>query len=295
MRILVLGGTGMIGHRMWATLNLLGHDVYATCRAKEITQFLKIPGISSEKCFLNTDVLDYEKLSSIITEVNPEIVLNCVGIVKQLEASKNHILSIELNSLFPHKLAEICKKNRTRMIQFSTDCVFSGQKGNYSEDDSLDVEDLYGRSKILGEVTNQDHILTIRTSTIGREINPHGGLVEWFLSQNGGTIKGFSNALYSGLPTHSLAKHIDKYILQNDNLSGLYHVASESIDKYQLLTLVKETLDLDINIIKEENFIMKRDLNSDKFHEQTGAVAPKWKDIIDDLLIDQAIYSSSQN
>jgi dTDP-4-dehydrorhamnose reductase len=294
MKILVLGGTGMIGHRMWATLNLLGHDVYATCRSSQINDFLEIPGICLESSILNLNVLDYSKLETVISELKPEIILNCVGIVKQLEESKNELLTIELNSLFPHKLAELCKKYNSRMIQFSTDCVFSGSKGNYKESDPLDVDDLYGRSKILGEIHNEEHVLTIRTSTIGREINPHGGLVEWFISQNGKKIKGFSNAIYSGLPTYTLATYINDFILSNKELNGVYHISSEPINKYSLLTRVKEILNLDVNIIEDKQFVMKRSLNSSKFCEKTNANSPSWDLILKDLLIDETIYNNRQ-
>ena len=292
MKILVLGGTGMIGHRMWATLNLLGHDVYATCRKSNIDNFLKIPGITLEKSILNIDVLDYVKLEQTLDKIKPEIVLNCVGIVKQLKESKNAISTIELNSLFPHKLAEICKRKNTRMIQFSTDCVFLGNKGQYSETDSPDADDLYGKSKVLGEVIDQEHVLTIRTSSIGREINPHGGLIEWFLSQEGKSIKGFSNAMYSGLTTPSLAKYISDFILKNKNLSGIYHLASEPINKYELLLMAKNELDITIEINEDKSFVMKRDLNSTKFREETQAPLPMWKDLIQDLKIDQEIYNN---
>lgn len=295
MKILVLGGTGMIGHRMWASLNLLGHNVYATCRAKNIDQFLSIPGINLEKCFLEVDVLDYLKLESIIQKVKPEIILNCVGVVKQLKESQNAITSIELNSLHPHKLAKISSKNSSRMIQFSTDCVFSGTKGQYKENDLQDADDLYGRSKILGEINDQQHILTMRTSTVGREINPHGGLIEWFLSQSGKTIKGFSQAIYSGMPTHSLAKYIHNYILPNEEIFGVYHIATEPINKFDLLNLVKEALNIDIKILKEDGFVMKRDLNPSKFLQKTNAPLLKWSDLVDDLKIDQAIYDNIGN
>lgn len=291
MRILVLGATGMIGHRMWASLSKF-HDVHATIRKSELGALEQLEGIDKDCVFYNVDVLDDAALLDVFQKVKPEMVLNCVGVVKQLAASKNHIVSIELNALFPHKLAKLCTEFGSRMIQFSTDCVFSGKKGMYTEQDEPDATDLYGRSKILGEVDYLDNVLTIRTSSIGREVFPHGGLVEWFLSQEGKEIKGFSKAIYSGFPTHALAMVINDFILPNPELKGIMHVSAEAINKFELLQLVNEELGRDITINEDSNFEMERSLDSSLFQEKVGFKPAPWKELVKDLNVDNEFYNN---
>ncbi len=290
MKILVLGGTGMIGHRMWSHLSRF-HNVFATIRKKTLGSLASLPHINLKNIYFETDVLKADSLENVFKSSRPELVLNCVGIVKQLEASKNHIASIELNTLFPHRLAKLCEKFNSRMIQFSTDCVFSGKKGAYTENDITDATDLYGKSKILGEIADSKNVLTIRTSTIGREITPHGGLLEWFLSQENKEIKGFSNAIYSGFPTHSLANIIHKYIIPNQSIYGIRHISAPSIDKFALLNHIKSLYHCNTSILKDTGFKMKRDLNSHLFQQETSFIQTSWENMIKDLKIDDQFYT----
>ncbi len=289
MRVLVLGASGMIGHRMWATLSLCGHEVFGAIRTPILDKLALIPGISKEKAFVGIDVFELASIEEAIKKSRPDIVLNCIGIVKQLPISRDPVTSIHINALFPHQLAEICSRYKCRMIHFSSDCVFSGIKGQYKEGDFPDDSDIYGRSKALGEVVDQDHVLTIRTSTIGREVKPHGGLVEWFISNREKKVKGFSKAIYSGFPAHTLAKYIDKYIL-NKNISGLYHLSTEPINKYDLLTKANDLFHLSIEIEKEDKTLIERSLDSSLFREKFGAPELKWSEILEDILIDNEIY-----
>jgi len=292
MKLLVIGGTGMIGHRMWASLRSLGHDVYSICRSDLESEMRGINGLDWSKCSKAIDVLELDNLERLVSKIKPDIALNCAGIVKQHELSKSEEDTISLNSLFPHQLSRICKEHGSRLIQFSTDCVYSGLKGYYTEEDIPDAVDLYGRSKILGEVSEQEHVITIRTSTIGREIVPHGGLVEWFYSQRGKTVEGFAGAIYSGFPTHTLAKILSEYIFPNSKLAGLYHISSEPIDKYKLLGMVKEVLEVEVEIKKNEEVSIKRDLDSSLFRSLTDMPIMRWEDIVNDLKIDFDFYNS---
>jgi dTDP-4-dehydrorhamnose reductase len=290
VKVLVLGGTGMIGHRMWATLSTLGHDVFAVTRSENLEEYSLIPGIDLEKAIKGVDVLDYAKLEEIVLELRSDYVLNCTGIVKQHKLSSESSIVIEQNALFPHKLADICNKSHSKMIQFSTDCVFDGIKGNYSEVDTPNASDLYGLSKILGEISERENVITFRTSTVGREVRPHGGLVEWFLSNRGAEVSGFKKAMYSGFPAHTLAKVISDYIFPDSTLSGIVHLSTKPINKFDLLKLVNERFELNTQINENNEFEMKRELNSEKFRERASMPNMDWKDIVDDLSVDWDIY-----
>ena len=291
MKILILGGTGMIGHRMWLTLKQ-DHDVWGTVR-KNKANFPIIKNFVSENYVIECDnVLDLNRVTEIVQTIRPDYILNCTGIVKQLELSKNHIYSIELNSLFPHKLAAIASDHNARMIQFSTDCVFSGNKGNYKEDDPLDANDLYGKSKYMGEVDYLKNVLTLRLSTIGREIIPHGGLVEWFLAQDGKQVSGYKNAIYSGFPTLTLATIINRYVLPNRSLSGIVHISSGPIGKYDLLHKIKSLLNLNIEIVLNDDVHIDRSLNSSKFRELVGFRPLSWDEMLEDLKVDYNLYNT---
>jgi len=290
VKILVLGGTGMIGHRMWATLNLLGHEVRATTRSEHLQEYSLIPGIDINDAITGLDVLNFDKLEKVFLDVKPDYILNCTGIVKQHDLSSESSIVIEQNTLFPHKLAKMCKKHNSKMIQFSTDCVFDGAKGNYKENDIPDASDLYGLSKNLGEIRENKHVITLRTSTVGREVRPHGGLVEWFVGNKGGSIKGFKKAIYSGFPAHTLATIINKYIFTDSSLSGLVHLSTKPISKFDLLKLINDRFDLGINIKEDYDFEMKRNLSSHYIRERAGMIHFDWYDIIDDLSVDWEVY-----
>ena len=290
MKILVLGANGMIGHRMWATLTEQGHQVFGLTRISDISPFTKIPGISLESSIPGIDVRDYEKLNQIIKDIEPHFVLNCVGIIKQVKASNIREETIELNALFPHKLSEICKNNGAKMIQFSTDCVFDGIDGDYNEACAPNALDLYGQTKALGEVLDKSHVITFRLSCIGRELNFHGGLVEWVRRQENKSISGFSQALYTGFSTQSLALILDKYFLNDNDLHGIIHLSSSVINKYDLLNLINEKYSLNIDIKPDPSVVIKRNLNSESIKSKLNISIPSWNEMIADLSIDWDIY-----
>ncbi len=288
MKILIVGATGMIGHTLWMGLSL-NHDVSVIIR-KDKKQLPNIPKIENTQIFDNIDVLDFDNVDHVISIIKPDVVFNCIGIVKQLEISSNHQVCIALNSLFPHQLAQACARSNSRMIQFSSDCVFDGEKGMYVESDTPNATDLYGRTKALGEIDYLSNVLTLRTSFIGREIFPHGGLVNWFESQKGGAIRGFSNAIYSGLPTNTFVKILNNFILPNKNLHGIYHLSAAPIDKYYLLNLIKKQFKVDVEIELDKTFVIDRSLISDKFKSETGFEPLVWEELIKDLEINSEFY-----
>ena len=239
MKILILGATGMLGHKLMQILSR-DHNITGTVRrnpstlsGNPVTRAMNILG--------NISADDFSTISTAANTVNPDVIINCIGIVKQLPAAHDPLQSIAINALFPHQLAALCQNREIRMIHMSTDCVFSGIKGNYRETDISDAEDLYGKTKYLGEV-DYPGCLTIRTSIIGREIDTNHGLIEWFMDHEGGTVSGYKNAVFSGLTTRALSEIITQIINRYPALHGVYQVAPEPISKYDLLCLVKTDL-----------------------------------------------------
>ncbi len=226
----------------------------------------------------NVDVESDGALIDIFARVMPDVVINCVGVVKQLSSSSDPLVALPLNSLLPHRLASICKVRGARLIHLSTDCVFSGKGGLYTEDDVPDAQDLYGVSKRLGEV-NYPHTVTLRTSIIGHELNGSRSLVDWFLAQEG-CVNGFDQAIYSGLPTVEIARIIRDYVLPNDDLRGLYHVSADPITKYELLNLVAKTYEKTIQVKRSSDVKIDRSLDSSKFKSATGFSSESWPEMI---------------
>ena len=231
---------------------------------------------------------DFESVERAINSVNADVVVNCIGVVKQDESAKNPIVSITVNSLFPHRVAQAVQNTRGRLIHLSTDCVYSGRRGYYSETDVADAEDLYGRSKLLGEVLGEQ-CLTFRTSMIGRELDGSHGLLEWFLSQSG-VVPGFKRAVFSGFTTTALASLIAEVIDHHSQLNGLWHVAADPITKFDLLTLVKQTYELKTEIEPDDTFACDRSLNGTRFRETTGIEPPSWSKMIEELRADPTPY-----
>ena len=285
MKILILGAYGMLGHRIFGVLKDK-FDTYATCRTfkKEWQHILHANSLIND---VQAEV--FHSVVKAFALSQPDVVINCIGIVKQLDAAKDPIPSIKINSLFPHELALLCQSRGARLIHFSTDCVFSGKKGNYREDDIHDAEDLYGRTKYLGEISGKG-CLTIRSSIIGRELGKKHGLVEWFLSQRGKKINGYSKAIYSGFTTHAMARMVSELIENHPSLSGIWQVASDPISKYDLLCKMNAKMGLHIEIEKDEQFVCDRSLNGERFARETGIVAPSWEVMIDDLVGEAGVY-----
>jgi dTDP-4-dehydrorhamnose reductase len=277
MRVLVLGAAGMLGHRVFLTL-LTAHDVWGTVRGRPADYRQSMPR-SGEKLLGPVDVLNPDEIVRVVATVRPDAIVNCVGIVKQLAEAHDPLLSISTNSLLPHRLALVAGSCGARLIHISTDCVFSGQTGNYTEADRPDADDLYGRTKLLGEVT-AGSCLTLRTSIIGPELHSRNGLLEWLLHVDTPLVKGYRRAIFSGLSTLELSNVIARVLDMFPGLAGLYHVASEPIDKFSLLSLLKEAYGLKIRIEPVDQPRINRSLDGSRFRSLTGYSAPPWPEII---------------
>jgi dTDP-4-dehydrorhamnose reductase len=282
MRILILGGDGMLGHQLFKHL-AEDHEIKVTLR-QDLSEYEKFNLFHPDNSFSGINVRSSDQLIEVLGEFQPQAIVNAVGIIKQRSSAKESIPSLELNSLFPHRLAMICKTINSRMIHLSTDCVFSGKKGNYREDDPSDALDIYGKSKYLGEV-NEQHCVTLRTSMIGRELSRKKSLLEWFLAQKG-SIKGFKKAIFSGFTTQELSRIIEMILTQHPYASGIYHVASDPISKFDLLSLIKEGLNLPIEIIPDKYFVCDRSLDSSRFRQEFNYNPPTWEEMIKELCED---------
>ena len=210
--------------------------------------------------------------------MRPDVVVNCVGLVKQLADANDPLQAVPINTLLPHRLAALCLATGARLVHISTDCVFSGAKGNYLETDFPDAYDLYGRSKLLGEV-DYPHAITLRTSIIGHELSGHRSLVNWFLAQQG-AVKGFTRAIFSGLPTVELATVVRDFVLPLKELHGLYHVSAKAINKFDLLQLLAKAYGKNIEIIPSANLVIDRSLNSSRFKDATGYLSGEWSTLV---------------
>lgn len=279
MRILVLGATGMLGS---AVLKVLSDDsrfdVWGS--ARDSSKLSLLPASNIEKVVTGVNVLDSDNLALIFRKVKPDAVVNCIGLIKQVSDADNPLVALPINSLLPHRIADLCELSHSRLIHISTDCVFSGEKGGYSEVDPSDAEDLYGKSKYIGEVTDRKNAITLRTSIIGHELQSQYALLEWFLAQEG-PVYGYSKAIFSGVPTNELARIIKEYVLQRNDLNGLYHVSADPISKFDLLNIIAKQYKKDIKIIEDSNVVVDRSLASDKFHKATGYNAPSWRQLVE--------------
>lgn len=277
-KILILGGTGMLGHVLFRWLfQKKEYDVYATARSLQGIADRFPPEIRANiRCDVDAD--NFDTIIRSLASVQPNIVINCIGLIKQIPISSDPLSAISINARLSHLISLICRTANARMIHISTDCVFNGKKGMYKESDVSDAEDLYGRTKYLGEV-NYPHCLTIRTSIIGHELKGKYGLVEWFLSQQN-TVKGYTKAIYSGFPTIELARIISDYVLPHNELSGTYNVSSKPISKYDLLKLVAQKYGKKIEIEPFDDFVQDRSLDSSNFSSKTGYVSLAWEELI---------------
>jgi dTDP-4-dehydrorhamnose reductase len=283
MRVLVLGGSGMLGHRLWLDLGQ-AHETWATLRSAAGLEQYK--AFNLDRACYPIDALRRDDLVRAMATVRPDCVINCIGLIKQLH--QDPLLALELNSVLPHRLAELCAATGSRLIHISTDCVFAGATGNYSESSPSDATDLYGRTKALGEVADP-RCLTLRTSIIGRELKTRLGLLEWFLNRTE-PVQGFRRVVYSGLPTTELARVIRDYVLGDPLLSGLYNVASDPISKYDLLVLVRDAFGRRTPIQPDDSIVCDRSLNGGRFRQATGYVAPSWQQMLHTLAGQSTLY-----
>jgi dTDP-4-dehydrorhamnose reductase len=276
-RVLILGASGMLGNALFRFFSQSnGYKTFGTVRSDAAKGFF--PKVLQANMIAGVEVDNIDHLTTLFATVKPHIVINCVGLVKQLAQSEDPLLAIPINAILPHKLAKFCSMIDARFIHISTDCVFSGSKGMYSEQDTPDAIDVYGRSKLLGEV-DYPNAVTLRTSIIGHELTQSRSLIGWFLSQTG-QVKGYSRAIFSGLPTVELARVIRDYVLKDDSLRGLYHVSAAPINKYDLLSLVSKYYDHAIDIIDDDTLIIDRSLNSTRFKSATNYRPPAWPELV---------------
>ena len=289
MKVLVLGGEGMLGHKMWQVLSQ-HFDTYVTMR-QPASAYSQFEIFDLDRIRGGVNCLNFDDIIKVIGELKPDVIVNCIGIVKQVIEEYDIIDTLTINSIFPHRLKNLCSITSTRLIHLSTDCVFSGKKGMYTEEDDIDATDLYGLSKYLGEV-NGDNCLTIRTSIIGRELTTKNGLLEWFLSNTGGTVKGYTNAIFSGFPTIVLAEILVKIIHEFPKLSGVWHVSSNPISKFDLLQLIATEYDLQINIKPFADFSEDRSLDSSRFRNETGIILDEWPELVRIMKEDSTSYNN---
>jgi dTDP-4-dehydrorhamnose reductase len=292
MKLLITGGTGMLGHKLVQRLSS-DFEVFATIRSSylDIERF----GIFDRSSVIeNVDLSNEADIRRSVETVTPDAVINAAGVIKQIPTSKDVITTLTVNSILPHRLAALSSEFGFRLIVVSTDCVFSGSKGNYSEADPADALDLYGRSKNLGEVSGE-RCLTLRTSIIGRELSTGHSLVEWFLSNRGSKLKGFRNAIYSGFPTLVFADIISNLLSQHPDLSGIYHVSGDPIDKFALLELVNDAYQANIDIEPDDDFKIDRSLDSTRFRRETGFQPRSWPEMIERMAADRTPYDSFHN
>jgi len=276
-KVLVLGASGMLGNSLFRYFSEKAeYTTLGTVRKDAALKLVNEQGFNNITSGI--DITNINSIENVICDFKPDVVFNCIGVIKQLDAAKNNIQSISINSLLPHQLAELCTLHSAKLIHFSTDCVFTGSRGGYVESDFADAPDLYGRSKLLGEVTYDGH-LTLRTSIIGHEISSHHSLVDWFLNQEN-EVDGYSSAIFSGLPTCYMAEVLDKFILPNKELSGLRHLSVSPINKYDLLTIVRNIYGKETIINKSSKLIIDRSLNSEQICHETGFVADNWLNLI---------------
>ncbi len=281
MKILILGASGMLGSTLFRYFSQKPcYEVYGTLRNPASIGFFEA-GLR-DKLFQPLDVLDAKALQNVIQTVRPEWVINCVGLIKQDPSASERSLAIQLNALLPHQIAKLCEQYQCRLIQISTDCVFSGKKGNYLENDDSDAEDIYGKTKYLGEIPDKSHVLTFRTSIIGHELDSKRSLLEWFLFQTS-KVSGYRRAIFSGLPTTEVARVLDKYVLNRSDLSGLYQLASAPISKYDLLKMIAAVYEKQIEIVPDDEVVIDRSLDMQAFMAATGYISPDWPTLIEQM------------
>lgn len=280
-KTLILGASGMLGSAVFRAFSAdPKHLATATIRAESARRYFS--PAQQDQIIAGIDVLDHDSLVQLFGRTQPDVVINCVGLIKQFASSKDPLVALPLNSMFPHRLARLAAIRNTRVIHVSTDCVFAGDRGMYTEDCKADANDLYGVSKHLGEIVDYDNAVTLRTSIIGRELASNNSLVDWFLAQ-GGSVKGYTKAIFSGLPTCELASVIKDVVIPDTGLRGLYHVSASPIAKFDLLRLISDQYSKKIEIIADETVTIDRSLKSVRFQQATGYAAADWPALIEKM------------
>ncbi len=277
MRVLVLGASGMLGNAVFRVLSEKKEwTVFGTARSGEAKNFF--PPELHERIVVGCDVSSQDALAKLFDQIRPQVVINCISLAKPILAAGNPLEIIPIYTLLPYRLARLCSLIGARLVHISTDGVFSGSKGQYTEDDIPDARDIYGLSKLLGEV-NYPHTITLRLSIIGHELQGNNGLLGWFLSQQE-RCKCFSRAMFSGLPTVVVGQIIRDYVIPQASLFGVYHVAAQPISKFDLLRIVAEKYGKSIEMIPLNEPVIDRSLNADRFRAATGYVPSDWPELI---------------
>lgn len=276
-KVLVLGASGMLGN---AVLRFFaGSDGFEVAgSARSAATLARLPAELRDRVVTGVDVENVDSLARLFAQVRPDVVINCIGLVKQLAEADDPLLAIPINALLPHRLARLCQVAGARFVHVGTDCVFTGAKGMYREEDPADAQDLYGRSKHLGEV-DYENAVTLRTSIIGHELASAHGLVGWFLAQTG-QVRGFTRAVFSGLPTVELARVIRDHVLPRPELRGLHHVSAAPIAKFDLLQLVAQAYGRRTVIVPDDRLVIDRSLDSTRFRQLTGYAPPAWPELV---------------
>ena len=288
--ILVIGASGMLGHMLVRVLSP-HHRVIGTTSSKYDNKSPLARILSEKNCIDQIDVRNISTIKQAINATKPDVVINCVGLIKQKMGLKNSVDAIQINSLFPHQLASLCNQSNIRLIHFSTDCVFQGTPGIKRLSDTPNATDLYGLSKLLGELSTSP-CLTLRTSIVGRQLIGSESLFEWAISKRGTTINGYKNAIYTGLTTNRLSQIIKKLIEEFPNLSGTHQVASLPISKFELISKLNDDLKLDLRIEPETEFYCDRTLDGAEFNQLTNIDIPSWDDMLTELAADQSFYDN---
>ena len=284
MRILILGSSGMLGHKLWQYLSPRFPDTFTAIRGYR--HDYKKFNIFEDKTRVieNINALNFPDVEKLLDRIQPSIIFNCIGVIKHRKETNDTAMSLALNSSFPHKLAAWGADNNAKTVVFSTDCVFDGKTGHYTEESTTSAQDIYGKTKAKGEL-NEGNTLTLRSSFIGTELLHRYELLEWFLAQSG-TIKGYRNAIYSGFTTLELCRIVEMLLVDYPQAQGLYNVSSNPISKFDLLMLIKNKMNLDIEITPDDNFHCDRSLDSSKFQKEFRYTPPSWKKMIDELVIE---------
>jgi dTDP-4-dehydrorhamnose reductase len=290
-RVLVLGVSGMLGHKVFQIMRERRDlKVFGTSRAA--SPLAAWVGGDAGAIMSGVDAHNFDSIVRAVAAARPDVVINCVGLIKQLPEAKDPLLSISINAQLPHRIALLCRAAGARMIHVSTDCVFAGDRGGYAEGDPADATDLYGRTKYLGEV-DYPHCVTLRTSIIGHELRGHWGLVDWFL-RAGSTVTGYTEAYFSGLPTCELARIIADHVIPRADLSGLYQLSAARISKHDLLCAIRDQYSLSVGILPSDAVRVDRSLCSDRFLQLTGYRPPDWAELVrrmhDDYVTSAGLY-----
>ena len=273
MKVLITGSSGLIGRAIARYLHASGCIEVQGVGRRPVEPF----------CFDFPyrdfgDLCQPQATENLVEEYQPDVIINCAGATKHIESGNDPAVALPLNSMLPHQISKLAYKHGFKLIHISTDCVFNGRRGYYSEEDFTDAYDVYGKSKAMGELISGDH-LVLRTSTIGHECGTKRGLLDWFISQKTKCL-GYKEAYFSGLPTTEIARLILEEVLPRRNLNGLINLGGQRIDKFSLLKMLRETYALDIEIIPDASVKIDRSLNCKKFFDEVGYTAPPWSELL---------------